>query len=123
MKETIFAVSGFEIATKKTRKRIFLEEMTAVVPWASLVGIIPGHAPVAESFRPPFPTETMLQFRHFLEEFGLSKNILAEANAILQFRGILLRSGTAIDAMLIAVPSSSRIFDSLCILGRRPHAF
>ena len=117
MKQIVFADNGFEIATKKTRKRIFLEEMNAVVPWTSLVGIIQGNFPVAASFRPPFPTETMLQFRHFLEEFGLSKNILAEANAILQFRGILLRSGTAIDAMLIAVPSSSRIFDSLSILG------
>ncbi len=47
MKQTTFADSGFEIATKKTRKRIFLEEMNAVVPWTSLVGIIQGYAPVA----------------------------------------------------------------------------
>jgi hypothetical protein len=32
MKQIVFADSGFEIATKKTRKRIFLEEMNAVVP-------------------------------------------------------------------------------------------
>jgi len=35
MKQTTFTDSGFEIATKKTRKRIFLEEMNAVVPWTS----------------------------------------------------------------------------------------
>jgi len=66
MKQTTFADGGLEIATKKTRKRFFLEEMNAVVPWASLVGIIPGCAPVAKSGRPPFPTETRLRI-HFLQ--------------------------------------------------------
>ena len=154
MKQTGFADSGFEIATKKTRKRIFLEEMNAVVPWTSLVGIIQGYAPVAKSGRPPFPIETMLRihflqlwnnysdpameealhdmavyrwfagldsgasrlpdestilrFRHFLEEFGLTKIILAEVNAILQSKGLLLKSGTAIDATLISAPSSTK---------------
>jgi len=154
MKQTTFADSGFEIASKKTRRRIFLEEMNAVVPWASLVGIIQGYAPVAKSGRPPFPIETMLRihflqlwnnysdlameealhdmavyrwfagldsgasrlpdestilrFRHFLEEFGPTKIILAEVNAILQSKGILLKSGTAIDATLISAPSSTK---------------
>jgi len=122
-----------------------------VVPWASLVGIIQGYAPVAKSGRLPFPTETMprirflqlwnnyfdpameealrdmavyrwfagldsgvsrlpdestiLRFRHFLEEFGLTKIILAEVNAILQSKGPLLRSGTAIDVLSGVNPS------------------
>jgi hypothetical protein len=54
-------LSGFKIETEMTRKRIFREEMKAVVPWASLVGIIQGYAPVAKSGRPPFPIETMLR--------------------------------------------------------------
>jgi IS5 family transposase len=49
-----------------------------------------------------------LRFRHFLEEFGLTKIILAEVNAILQSKGLLLRSGTAIDATLISAPSSTK---------------
>jgi IS5 family transposase len=119
MKQTTFADGGFEIATKKTRKRIFLEEMNSMVPWASLVEAIQGCARVAKSGRSPFPIETMLcicfrqlwnnysdlaievalhdmtvnrwftgldsgacrlpdestilRFRHFLEEFGLTK--------------------------------------------------
>jgi len=56
MKQTTLADSGLEIATKKTRKRIFREEVNAVVPWASLVGIIQGYAPVSKSGRPPFST-------------------------------------------------------------------
>ena len=43
MKQTKFVNIGFEIATKKPRKRIFLEEMNAVVPRASLVGITQGY--------------------------------------------------------------------------------
>jgi IS5 family transposase len=66
MKQTTFADSGFEISTKKTRMRIFLDEMNTVVPWTSLGRIIQGYAPVAESGRPPFPTETMLRI-HFLQ--------------------------------------------------------
>jgi len=154
MKQTTFAGSGVEIATKKTRKRIFMEEMNAVVLCALLVGIVQRYAPVAKSVRPPIPVETMLRihflqlwnnysdpameealhdmavyrwfagldsgasglpdestilrFRHFLEEFGLTEIILAEVNAILQSKGLLLRSVTAIDATLISAPSSTK---------------
>jgi hypothetical protein len=41
---------------------------------------------------------TILWFRRFLEGFGLTKIILAEVNTILQSKGLLLRSRTAIDA-------------------------
>jgi IS5 family transposase len=61
MKQSEFADSGFEIATTKTCKPIFLEEMNSVVPWASLVEILQGYAPVAKSGRPPFPIETILR--------------------------------------------------------------
>jgi len=112
MKQTTFADSSFEIATKKTRKQISLEEMNAMVPWASLIGIIQGYAPWAESGRPPFPAETMLRIyllQHFFEEFGLTKIILAKFNAILQSKGLVLRSGRAIFARLMAAPSSPKI--------------
>ena len=51
MKQTTFADSGFEITTKKTRKRIFLEETNAVVPWVSLVGI--AMMELCDNFRYP----------------------------------------------------------------------
>ena len=41
MKQTTFASTGFELVTKRTRKREFLEEMNLVVPWTELTGLIP----------------------------------------------------------------------------------
>jgi IS5 family transposase len=41
-----------------------------------------------DSGSPRLPDEsTILRFRHFLEQFGLTKIILAEVNAILQPKG------------------------------------
>ena len=47
---------------------------------------------------------TILRFRNSLEQFGLTKIMLAEVNAILHSKGLLLRRGTAIDATLIGGP-------------------
>ncbi|MBN9330142.1 MAG: IS5/IS1182 family transposase, partial [Comamonas sp.] len=33
MKQMSLATSGFELAPKRTRKRAFLDEMDAVIPW------------------------------------------------------------------------------------------
>jgi IS5 family transposase len=38
MKQTTFASTGFELVTKSTRKREFLDEMNLVVPWTELTG-------------------------------------------------------------------------------------
>ena len=40
MKQISLATSGFELVTKRTRKRVFLDEMNFVVPWTELVGLI-----------------------------------------------------------------------------------
>ena len=45
---------GLNLSTKKTRKRVFLEEMERVVPWAALVQIAQPHCPRAQTGRPPF---------------------------------------------------------------------
>ena len=60
MKQTsLTAVSGFELKSKATRKRIFLAEMEQVVPWAALVALITPHAPArgAKGGRPPFASK------------------------------------------------------------------
>jgi len=49
---------------------------------------------------------TRLRFRHFPKEFGLTKIISGEVSVIRQPKGLLIRGGTAIDAPLIAAPSS-----------------
>jgi IS5 family transposase len=49
---------------------------------------------------------TLLHFRHLLEQHELTRSLLAEVNALLTERGLLLRVGTLVDATIIAAPSS-----------------
>jgi transposase, IS5 family len=51
---------------------------------------------------------TILRFRHLLEVHSLSLQILATVNATLAAKGLLLKSGTVVDATLIAAPSSTK---------------
>jgi transposase, IS5 family len=51
---------------------------------------------------------TILRFRHLLETHNLSLQILATVNATLTAKGLLLKSGTVVDATLIAAPSSTK---------------
>ena len=148
------ATTGFELVTKRTRKREFLDEMDLVIPWRELVGLVTPHAPAGKSGRPPFDTEvmlrihllqqffghsdpameealhdvplyrefarldagatrlpdesTILRFRHLLEARELGPQILATVNGQLIQRGLLLKTGTVVDATLIAAPSSTK---------------
>jgi len=79
MKQTTFASTGFELVTKRTRKREFLEEMNLVVPWNELLALIEPFAPLGKTGRPPFASATMLRI-HFMQQwFGLSDPAMEEA--------------------------------------------
>ena len=68
MKQISLATTGFELVTKRTRKRVFPGEMDLVVPWTQLVGLIEPFAPGGtgtKGGRPSFAVETMLRI-HFL---------------------------------------------------------
>ena len=154
MQQMSLATTGFELVTKRTRKREFLYEMNLVIPWTQLLALIGPHAPAAKTGRPPFPIEvmlrihllqqffghsdpameealhdiplyrefahldagitrlpdesTILRFRHLLEEHGLGQQILATINAKLIERGLMLKTGTVVDATLISAPSSTK---------------
>ena len=154
MKQISLATTGFELVTKRTRKREFLDEMNLVIPWSQLLALITPHAPAGKTGRPPFATEvmlrihllqqffghsdpameealhdiplyrefaqldagitrlpdesTILRFRHLLEQNDLGVQILAAVNAKLIDRGLLLKTGTVVDATLIAAPSSTK---------------
>ena len=157
MKQISLAITGFELVTKRTRKRVFLDEMNLVVPWPQLVGLIEpvaSRATTAKGGCPSFPVETMLRihflqqwfglsdpavedalhdvslycefarldlgamrlpdetiilrFRHLLEDNSLSSQLLATINATLAARGLMLKTGTVVDATLIAAPSSTK---------------
>ena len=51
---------------------------------------------------------TILRFRHRLETHKLAEQILQTVNDLLTERGLLLKVGTAIDATLIAAPTSTK---------------
>jgi transposase, IS5 family len=157
MKQISLANAGFGIVIKRTRKRVFLDEMNLVVPWTELVGLIRPFASsgtTVKGGRPSFPVETMLRihflqqwfglsdpameealhdislycefarldpgamrlpdettilrFRHLLEEHNLGIQLLATINATLATKGLMLKTGTVVDATLIAAPSSTK---------------
>jgi IS5 family transposase len=51
---------------------------------------------------------TILRFRHLLEANDLSQQLLATINATLATKGLMLKTGTVVDATLIAAPSSTK---------------
>ena len=54
---------------------------------------------------------TILRFRHLLERHDLAPDMPRLVNDILGAKGLLLRTGTAVDATLIAAPSSTKNAD------------
>src|SRR5215831_14185016 len=51
---------------------------------------------------------TILRFRHLLEEHHLTEAIFAEVRELLEQRRLMLKSGTIVDATIIAAPSSTK---------------
>lgn len=51
---------------------------------------------------------TILRFRHLLERHGLTEAIFAEVRSLLEERRLLLKSGTIVDATIIAAPPSTK---------------
>src|ERR1700752_3733360 len=51
---------------------------------------------------------TILNFPHLLEEHELTRAMFERINGLLEGKGLLLRSGTIVDATIIAAPSSTK---------------
>ena len=51
---------------------------------------------------------SILRFRHLLEEHQLAEQMLAAVDATLAGKGLLLKTGTVVDATIIAAPSSTK---------------
>lgn len=51
---------------------------------------------------------TILRFRHLLERHTLTQAVFAEVRAQLEAKGLLLKSGTIVDATIVAAPSSTK---------------
>ena len=56
--------SGFELVTKRTRKRVYFDEMDLVVPWRELVGFIQPFAPTGTGAKVGRPTFALDQGAH-----------------------------------------------------------
>jgi IS5 family transposase len=57
----------------------------------------------------PIPDETsILNFRHLLEQHRLTEELFAEVQTLLDEKGLLVRSGTIVDATIIEAPSSTK---------------
>ena len=105
MKQISLGASGFELVTKRTRKRVFLEEMNLVVPWSELVSLIVPHAPLGKTGRPPFAVLSMLRI-HFMQQwFGLSDPAMKEALHDMA----LYREFARLDAGATRLPDESTI--------------
>jgi IS5 family transposase len=59
--------------------------------------------------REPVPDATsLLRFRHLLEKHKLGEELFGAAGQVLQENGMTLKTGTIVDATLIAAPSSTK---------------
>jgi IS5 family transposase len=54
---------------------------------------------------------TILNFRHLLERYDLTKKIFKKTKHYLSEKGLLLRAGTIVDATIISAPSSTKNHD------------
>ena len=61
MKQRGLAHIRFELVTKRTYKRVFLDEMNLVIPWSELLALIAPLATVGKTGGPSFLTEVMLR--------------------------------------------------------------
>lgn len=65
----------------------------------------------------------ILRLRHLLEKHQLAPQVLATINAGLARQGLMLKTGTIVDATIIAAPSSTKNHDGRatprCLRPRR----
>src|SRR5580700_2873472 len=76
---SLATMNGFEQYTKKTRRQVFLEEMSQVVPWRELCALIEPHYPKPGNGRPPVGVERMLRIYFLQQWFNLSDPAVEEA--------------------------------------------
>ncbi len=62
--------------------------------------------------REPVPDETTLcRFRHLLEQHDLGRQVFEQVHMHLQARGVMVTTGTIVDATIIDAPSSTKNAD------------
>ena len=69
---TLAQQAEFQRYSKKTRRKQFLEEMEAVIPWAELLALIEPHYSRGETGRKPVDLSIMLRVYFLQQWFALS---------------------------------------------------
>jgi IS5 family transposase len=128
MQQTTFASAAWNHKGKVTRRERFLAEMDAVIRmlriyfmqnWFNLsdpqaedslydIESMRRFAGVELSEEAIPDESTILRFRHLLEKHPLTKRIFAEIRTLLEEKRLLLKSGTIVDATIIAAPPSTK---------------
>jgi IS5 family transposase len=102
------STTGFDVSSKRTRKREFLEQMNAVIPWSSLAKVVEPHYPKGLMGRSPMPLEVMLRV-HFMQQwFGLSDPAMEEALHDVP----VYREFITLDSGEVQIPDEPRISQS-----------
>ncbi len=94
MQQTTFASVAWDKKGKVTRRRRFLAEMDAVIPWTRLLALIEPHYPKAGNGTQPKPMEQMLRIYFMQNWFNLSdpqaEDSLYDIESLRRFAGIEL---------------------------------
>nr|WP_277986345.1 transposase [Noviherbaspirillum cavernae] len=94
---------GFDQCRKPTRRDQFLETMDRIVPWTALCAVVEPHYPNAGNG--PAANRSGTHAAHSLSA------ALVQLGRILQDSGMTLKTGTIVDATIIAAPSSTKNAD------------
>ena len=105
MEQMSLASTGFELVTKRTRKREFLDEMNLVIPWAELLALIAPHAPQARRGARRLPPKRCCAFTCMQQLFGHSDPAMEEALHDMP----LYREFARLDAGITRLPDESTI--------------
>jgi len=92
MQRSFAEVDGFRKQRKVTRREAFLTEMSRVVPWRRLEGLIEPHYPTAGNGRKPYPLGVMLRIHLLQHWYGYSdlamEDALHDIPAVRRFAGL-----------------------------------
>ena len=105
MKQLSFSDAEYGGKRKRTRREVFLAEMSRVVPWKGLEAVIEPHYPKAGLGRRPYALSTMLRIHCLQQWYALSdpamEEELYEIASMRQFAGLSLAGGSVPDETTI----------------------
>jgi len=112
-----FASLDFAAKKKRTKRDVFLAEMSAVVPWRKLEALVEPHYPKigSQGGRRPFPLATMLRIYCLQQWYNLSDPGAEEALYDIQS----MRTFAGLELGRDAIPDETTILNFRHLLERR----